>query len=756
MSSTEIPLNDNSYELNKLDSNDFSNYSLSNSQSQSQSHIININEEKDTNSKTHSVSPQLKISISRSSSGSYAKIPSPLTQIAYEAINIKGLNEKEAPVKEKKNQKSNKSKKKNKGHEKGEKRNGTENINDSNEYINISKYRSQSPTKFARVDTDLEFSELNERNSLVDGMIDMVETSTSSIQSYSNIRTSNTSLIPNNISKSKHNRSNVSSKTKLNSTSKSSSKLAQSSKLRKSKNKLNSKLLKQKTLSSSNQAEDYINEVKGLSSEEALNRLLIEEEKIIENEYSKKRIFKNKAYIITTILQFITLIIFVFLFITSTIKQKSINYSVEFLIESILLLFWMIFNFIIVKHESKAYSLELVNKAKYVFNKIRTSGINMIQELRIPSTYSVSVLRVIRDGKSKTFPVPLLVKGDIVEITYGEGIPCDAEYVPSERNKTYIPKTPILKKRQKFRPNFFEPQVVQDGLQETTFNSSLFTFELLETPIHDSFESIFKSKRPLSPIDHYKIIFSDEISKHFIIYNLIIAIAIGLGRFLYEIFANNLKENITNVGIDLLLYRPLSSLIPIIFNPFIIGYTLVHVFGNSHILFMFEQLKKSKNEYKDDENIDEFDPAPAPTKDIHVSLGDALKYSQSIFKTKKGTLLRSSSLLDTLGSITVICALDKEGTLSYPFPSIEQLFFIDREGKSVILDVEENAQNPNGIRFEDNDWKNHLSSLKPLGLNLLLNTNCGFAEGKIRNDPHRRLSGLHFCGRTQSARQSNY
>jgi len=39
----------------------------------------------------------------------------------------------------------------------------------------------------------------------------------------------------------------------------------------------------------------------------------------------------------------------------------------------------MIFNFIIVKHESKAYSLELVNKAKYVFNKIRTSGINMIQ-----------------------------------------------------------------------------------------------------------------------------------------------------------------------------------------------------------------------------------------------------------------------------------------------------------------------------------------------------------------------------------------
>jgi len=39
----------------------------------------------------------------------------------------------------------------------------------------------------------------------------------------------------------------------------------------------------------------------------------------------------------------------------------------------------MLFNFVILKHESKAYSSELVDKAKYVFNKIRTSGINMIQ-----------------------------------------------------------------------------------------------------------------------------------------------------------------------------------------------------------------------------------------------------------------------------------------------------------------------------------------------------------------------------------------
>jgi len=703
-----------------------------------------MNEEEYANRSTSP--PPLRINISRSSSGSQVKIPTPLTQIAYEAISIDGSEEEDIVVKGKKGKKKDKSKKNKLLNE--EKENKNRNSLGVDDFALNSDYYCESPSKF-RDEMDIELTELNDKNLSLDTM-DISNTPSSSIQSFGNIKSSNANLA----AKSKRHKSNTSSKGKLNAASRSSSSKAVTlAKQKKNKNRLSSKIMKQKTQTFSS-PDDYISEVKGLSSEEALNRLLLEEDRIDVNEQMKKGILKNKTFIIVTLLQFITIIVFIFLFITSTIKQKSVHHSIEYLIELVLLIFWMLLNIITVKHETAAYSSELTNKAKYVFTKIRTSGINMIQELRIPSTNSVSVLRVIRDGKSKTFPVPLLVKGDIVEITYGERIPCDAKYVPSERNKTYIPKDPLLKKREKFRPTFFEPQDVKDGLQETTFNSSLFTFELLETPIHDSLDSIFTSKRPKPPLGHQINIIKREIFNHFFLYNFIVALAIALGRFLYEIIANHLKENLLNVIIDYFLYRPLSSFIPLIFSPFVIGFTLVHVFGNSHILFMFEQLKKSKNEYKDDENIDEFDPAPAPTKEIHVSFGDVLKYAQSIFKTKKGTLLRSSSLLDTLGSITVICALDKEGTLSYPFPSIEQLFFIDKDGKSVILDVEESSQNPNGIRFEDNDWSNHLASLKPLGLNLLLNTNCGFAEGKIRNDPHRRLSGLHFCGRTQSARQT--
>jgi len=74
---------------------------------QNHSHIINMNEEEATNSKSHSSSPpQLKISLSRSSSASQVKVPTPLTQIAYEAISIDDeLDEEDITIKGKKNKK---------------------------------------------------------------------------------------------------------------------------------------------------------------------------------------------------------------------------------------------------------------------------------------------------------------------------------------------------------------------------------------------------------------------------------------------------------------------------------------------------------------------------------------------------------------------------------------------------------------------------------------------------------------------------
>lgn len=50
----------------------------------------------------------------------------------------------------------------------------------------------------------------------------------------------------------------------------------------------------------------------------------------------------------------------------------------------------------------------------------------------------------------------------------------------------------------------------------------------------------------------------------------------------------------------------------------------------------------------------------------------------------------------------------------------------------------------------------YYSCLKPLGLNFMLNTNCGVIQSRKRSEYHRRRSKLHVYGKTAPARQCKF
>jgi hypothetical protein len=56
----------------------------------------------------------------------------------------------------------------------------------------------------------------------------------------------------------------------------------------------------------------------------------------------------------------------------------------------------------------------------------------------------------------------------------------------------------------------------------------------------------------------------------------------------------------------------------------------------------------------------------------------------------------------------VLCAIDREGTISSPLPAVDQLFLLDENGDPVVLDLNYDTNAPNGVRFEDNDWMSRL------------------------------------------------
>ncbi|PNF21037.1 hypothetical protein B7P43_G08399 [Cryptotermes secundus] len=129
---------------------------------------------------------------------------------------------------------------------------------------------------------------------------------------------------------------------------------------------------------------------------------------------------------------------------------------------------------------------------------------------------------------------------------------------------------------------------------------------------------------------------------------------------------------------------------------------------------------------------------------------------------------RSANLLHVLGSVTALCCVDKKGILSWPNPTAEKIFFLrnsshtacssgtnsvvhidplqtgileedeQEEGMSKssfmqhdynstqtvaeVLDLTHDHMSPFRLQFDDHTWKQHLNSLKPLGLAILLNT----------------------------------
>nr|XP_026695224.1 transmembrane protein 94 isoform X3 [Ciona intestinalis] len=112
-----------------------------------------------------------------------------------------------------------------------------------------------------------------------------------------------------------------------------------------------------------------------------------------------------------------------------------------------------------------------------------------------------------------------------------------------------------------------------------------------------------------------------------------------------------------------------------------------------------------------------------------------------------GRNLSYSGAFEMLGTLTVLCCVNKEGILSWYEPAPEKIFFLNKhdvdtdstsdsddepdtlamnatfEGSQAephieILTLSQDTQNSNKLHFDDLDWGKHLSSLKPIGLNI--------------------------------------
>ncbi|KAI9484564.1 hypothetical protein BDB00DRAFT_854740 [Zychaea mexicana] len=517
----------------------------------------------------------------------------------------------------------------------------------------------------------------------------------------------------------------------------------------------------------------------GLTSEEALQKLLFVANQILEE---KRTQIAKKISVMDWLLRpwtllglltgFALLVFYIAGYFVSDPYQFRLTGA---LVESLLVLAMVGWNGFLYQREQKMTLYEMINRATTIIEALDRSGMNMVQDTRIPFIPNMSVARVVRDGVVRIFPVNLLVEGDVVEMLYGDVAPGRMKYIHkpggsvndsdsqqqqqhaeiSSKEEGYPLQTReyYLAKDQIFKSSFFGIPPPMGLMDEYLRARGRHQFLLLETPLEKNMRTALVQKRP-------DTVLTEEARKlERVFYHYIVWIVIGI-EFVINLLRFGLRDKLVNGFatdqlLELMTVIPFYSILPLL--PFCLPslWLVARSFGNAQLLILFEALQISKTEYEDDDEDDEFDTeAPPPTKDVELSPNVVWdRFCSLLIKRDRLSLTRSINLLESLGSTTVICCLDREGTIANPFPTVEQLMFPDKEDIRY-LDVTEDSDEEYGLKFEDQDWEQYLASLKPVGLNFMLNTNCGVLQGRKRSEYHRRRSKLHVYGRTSPARQT--
>ncbi|KAJ3071154.1 hypothetical protein HDU98_005730 [Podochytrium sp. JEL0797] len=462
-----------------------------------------------------------------------------------------------------------------------------------------------------------------------------------------------------------------------------------------------------------------------------------------------------------------------------------------------MLLLVLVLNAALVRREWRLARVELCDRIGTVIDGLEKASENLgaglglgLADNHLPTNIaSVTVARVLVDDVVCYAPFNLLLEGDIVQLAFGDKAPAKAQYCSQTGEiNTRIPA--VLERGQLLKPATFS--VDADVLQsESRATRGQFYFKLLETPLVDTLHSVLHSKRPDSVIYHQLHIIITTITTRVIWFVLGASFVANVFRYAFTANTNHKRKQ---EAVEQLFSLPFFAVLPLmpLSLPFIC--LVARSFGNAQIICLHEALQNSKEDFKDEENIDDFDAAPPPTKEVQTDYKAVWRaFVSQIFNEpmtppstvangglgpvnshfNTGQLSRTTNLVESLASATVICAIDREGTVSMPFPTIDSLFFLKDGGadedqvgggggggatssgmissgtagaasgglgpfsggffgnpaaaaaaEPIVLDMKEEGMANFGLRFEDKDWRSYMGSLKPLGLSLLLSTSC--------------------------------
>uniref|UniRef100_A0A8C1QLY2 Transmembrane protein 94 n=1 Tax=Cyprinus carpio TaxID=7962 RepID=A0A8C1QLY2_CYPCA len=479
----------------------------------------------------------------------------------------------------------------------------------------------------------------------------------------------------------------------------------------------------------------------------------------------------------------------------------------------------LLLNLFLIGRQQRLRMSEMVRRLKSIISQLndyleRSAGHpirwapSLCPDLYTPTSPSWSLHWTFRDGQMVNLPVSLLVEGDVIALRPGQeafaslrGIK-DDEHIVLEPGDLFPPFSPPPSPRGNERRGPHSPQQYR-------------LFRVVRTPILDSVRNSLDLalSRPITALDNERFTAQSIIAKFACPAVLVAFFSINTIRYFCD------TPGLTPGPFNFLQLQ-MMGVLPILPLLFPVMWILVNAYGEARVLA--ESSRNSPTGL-----LAKFSEDTLSSYTEVVSSQEMLRcvwrHLVSVLKGESQTLCYTSSLLHSLGSVTVLCCVDKQGILSWPNPSPETvLFFSGRvepphdsqddlrddllvnslcrtEGEEErdevlliarleyhtisfnhddlnkvsakiqhvglhlfvaagaaedfvcdyhleMLSLSQDQQNPVSIQFDDSGWQNHLPSLKPLGLNILLNLcNATVTQQLCRFSDHLSNLALQEC-----------
>uniref|UniRef100_A0A3P8TMG3 Transmembrane protein 94 n=1 Tax=Amphiprion percula TaxID=161767 RepID=A0A3P8TMG3_AMPPE len=345
-------------------------------------------------------------------------------------------------------------------------------------------------------------------------------------------------------------------------------------------------------------------------------------------------------------------------------SQPKGSSGIELMNAAALLLLFLL-NLLLVGRQERLKRSEMVRRLKSIITQLRCVGevrwpSSLYPDLYTPSSPSWSLHWTYRDSQLVNLPVSLLVEGDIIALRPGQeafaslrGIK-DDEHIVLEPGDLFPPFSPPPSPRANEKRGPQSPQ--QHRL-----------FRVVRTPVLDAVRNSLELalSRPITVLDNERFTVQSVITKLVCPVVLVAFLLVNTIRYFCD------APSLTPVCYNFFQLQ-LMGVLPILPLLFPVMWVLVNAFGEARVLAEFSRASPAGLLAKFSEDTLSSYTEVVSSQEM---LRCVWRHLIGVLKGESQTLCYTSSLLHTLGSVTVLCCVDKQGILSWPNPSPETVLF---------------------------------------------------------------------------------